>query len=39
LCTTLHHKKKKPGKPELPRKQNAIVAVLRDRPVMALMSI
>lgn len=39
MCTTLHHEKDKPGKPDLPRKQNAIVAVLRDRPVMALMSV
>jgi hypothetical protein len=36
LC---HAVKDKPAKPELARKQNAIVAVLRDRPVMALMSV
>jgi hypothetical protein len=28
----------KPAKPELPRKQNAIVAMLKDRPVMVLMA-
>jgi hypothetical protein len=36
LC---HAVKDKPAKPEFARKQNAIVAVLRDRPVMALMSV
>ena len=35
LC---HAVKAKPSKPELPRKQNAIVGVLKYRPVMALMA-
>jgi len=30
--------KAKPAKPELARKQNAIMAMLKDRPVMALMA-
>jgi hypothetical protein len=30
--------KAKPAKPELARKQNAVVAMLKDRPVMALMA-
>ena len=30
--------KAKPAKPEFARKQNAVVAMLKDRPVMALMA-
>jgi len=30
--------KAKPAKPELARKQNAVVAMLKDRPVMALLA-
>jgi hypothetical protein len=36
LC---HAAKEKPAKPHLAAKQNAIVAVLKDRPVMTLMAI
>jgi len=36
LCQAV---KDKPAKPPFPRKQNPIVAVLRDRPVMALTAI
>ena len=36
LC---HAVKEKPAKPHFPAKQNAIVSVLKDRPVMALMAV
>ena len=36
LCHTV---KSKPVKPQFPAKQNAIVAVLKDRPVMMLMAL
>lgn len=36
LCQSV---KAKPAKPVLERKQNAIVAVLKDRPVMTLMAV
>lgn len=36
LC---HAVKEKPAKPHFATKQNAIVAVLKDRPVMALMAL
>ena len=36
LCQAV---KDKPAKPLFPTKQNAIVAVLKDRPVMALMAL
>jgi hypothetical protein len=36
LCQAV---KAKPAKPVFPTKQNAIVAVLKDRPVMALMAL
>ena len=36
LC---HAVKEKPAKPHFPARQNAIVSVLKDRPVMALMAL
>ena len=40
ISSSLCHTMNKPAKAQtLPRKQNAIVAVLKDRPVMALMAL